>query len=198
MTDGNTLFEIDRELDSMLDQIEEEAEENGTASPELLERFQQFCEAESEKVDRIGRFLTLMDSRLKYCRQQAEHFQKRARSADAKVVNTKNMVLYFLMSRGLKKIEGMEFTLRMQKNSQDSVRITNEAVVPKRYCRINARIDGFLWETVLSMLPEELAKSLDSSVQETMPDADAIKVAAMRQEQVPGTEVRRGSHLRVA
>ena len=118
MTDGNTLFEIDRELDSMLDQIEEEAEENGTASPELLERFRQFCEAESEKVDRIGRFLTLMDSRLKYCRQQAEHFQKRARTADAKVVNTKNMVLYFLMSRGLKKIEGKEFTLRMQKNSK--------------------------------------------------------------------------------
>jgi hypothetical protein len=43
MTDGNTLFEIDRELDSMLDQIEEEAEENGTTSPELLERFRQFC-----------------------------------------------------------------------------------------------------------------------------------------------------------
>ena len=100
MTDGNTLFEIDRELDSMLDQIEEEAEENGTASPELLERFRQFCEAESEKVDRIGRFLTLMDNRLKYCRQQAEHFQKRARTADAKVVSTKNMVLYFLMPHG--------------------------------------------------------------------------------------------------
>jgi hypothetical protein len=198
MSDGNTLFEIDRELDSMLDQIEEEAEENGTASPELLERFRQFCEAESQKVDRIGRFLTLMDSRLKYCRQQAEHFQKRARSADAKVVNTKNMVLYFLMARGLKKIEGKEFTLRMQKNSQDSVRITDETVVPKHYCRIDARIDGVLWETVLSMLPEELARALESSVQETMPDAEAIKVAAMRQEQVPGTEVRRGSHLRVA
>lgn len=198
MTDGNTLFEIDRELDSMLDQIEDEAEENGTASPELLERFRQFCEAESEKVDRIGRFLTLMDNRLRYCRQQAEHFQKRARTADAKVVNTKNMVLYFLMSRGLKKIEGNEFTLRMQKNSQDSVRITNEAIVPKRYCRIDARIDGVLWETVLSMLPEELSKTLESSIQETMPNAEAIKVAAMRQEKVPGTEVRRGSHLRVA
>jgi hypothetical protein len=108
------------------------------------------------------------------------------------------MVLYFLMSRGLKKIEGKEFTLRMQKNSQDSVRITDEAVVPKRYCRIDARIDGVLWETVLPMLPEELSRSLESSVQETMPDAEAIKVAAMRQEQVPGTEVRRGSHLRVA
>ena len=99
MSEVNTLFEIDRELDSLLDQIEEEAEENGTASPELLERFQQFCQAESDKVDRIGRFLTLMDSRLKYCRQQAEHFQKRARSTDAKVMSTKNMVLYFLAAR---------------------------------------------------------------------------------------------------
>jgi hypothetical protein len=99
MSEANTLFEIDRELDSLLDQIEEEAEENGIASPELLERFQQFCQAESEKVDRIGRFLTLMDGRLKYCRQQAEHFQKRARSTDAKVVSTKNMVLYFLAGK---------------------------------------------------------------------------------------------------
>ena len=89
MSDGDTLFEIDRELDSLLDQIEEEAEETGSASPELLERFQRFCEAESEKVDRIGRFLSLMDNRLKYCRQQADRFQTRARSADAKIVGTK-------------------------------------------------------------------------------------------------------------
>ena len=115
MSDGNTLFEIDRELDSLLDEIEEQAEEYGSASPELLEKFRQFCDAESEKVDRIGRFLTLMDDRMKYCRQQAERFQTRARSADTKIVNTKNMVLYFLAARGLKKIEGREFTLRLQK-----------------------------------------------------------------------------------
>jgi hypothetical protein len=55
-------MEIDPELDSPLDQIEEEAEETGTASQELLERFQRFCQTESDKVDRIGRFLTLMES----------------------------------------------------------------------------------------------------------------------------------------
>ena len=38
MSDGNTLFEIDRELDSLLDEIEEQSEEHGSASPELLER----------------------------------------------------------------------------------------------------------------------------------------------------------------
>ena len=56
---------------------------------------------------------------------------------------------------------GYQFTLRAQKNSQDSVRITDEVAVPKSYCRIDARIDGFLWETVLSVLPEELARALE-------------------------------------
>ena len=66
----------------------------------------------------------------------------RARAAAGKVERTKNMVLYYLLSRDLKKIEGYQFTLRAQKNSQDSVRITDEAAVPKCYCRIDARIDG--------------------------------------------------------
>jgi hypothetical protein len=198
MTDGNTLFEIDRELDSMLDQIEEEAEENGTASPELLERFQQFCEAESEKVDRIGRFLTLMDSRLKYCRLQAEHFQKRARTADTKVVNTKNMVLYFLMSRGLKKIEGKEFTLRMQKNSQDSVEITDAAQVPITCRELELRISGRLWQEAIAFLPEDTSKVLANCVRDDRPSNDAIKEAASRFEEIPGAQVKRGIHLRVA
>jgi hypothetical protein len=198
MSDGNTLFEIDRELDSMLDQIEEEAEENGTASPELLERFRQFCEAESEKVDRIGRFLTLMESRLKYCRQQAEHFQKRARTTDAKVVNTKNMVLYFLMSRGLKKIEGMEFTLRMQKNSQDSVEITDITQVPITCRELEVRISGRLWQEVLAFLPEDTSKVMANCVRDDRPSNDAIKEAASRFEEIPGAQVKRGVHLRVA
>ena len=77
------------------------------------------------------------------------------------------------------------------------MRITDESALPKSYCRIDARIDGVIWETVLSVLPEELAKNLELSVQETKPDTEAIKAAALRQEQVPGTEVRRGWHLRV-
>ena len=160
-------------------------------------RFQQFCEAHGEKVDRIGRFVRMMEAREQYCRSEAARLADRARAAAGKVERTKNMVLYYLLSRDLKKIEGCQFTLRAQKNSQDSVRITDEAAVPKSYCKIDARIDGVLWETVLSLLPEELAKSLESSVQETKPDTDAIKAAALRQEQVPGAEVRRGWHLRV-
>jgi len=194
----NSLFEIDVELDSLLDEIEEQAAQGGEPSGELVVRFQQFCSAHGEKVDRIGRFLRRMEAREQFCRSEAARLSDRARATAGKVERTKNMVLYYLMSRNLKTIEGREFTLRVQKNSQDSVRITDEAVLPKCFCRIEARIPGIIWETALSLLPDELAKTLESTIQEARPDTDAIKAAEMRNEQVPGAEVRRGSHLRMA
>jgi hypothetical protein len=194
----SSLFEIDEELDGLLEEIEGQVESEGQAAESLVARFQQFCEAHGEKVDRIGRFVRIMEAREQYCRSESARLADRARAAAGKVERTKNMVLYYLLSRDLKKIEGHQFTLRAQKNSQDSVRITDEAAVPKSYYRIDARIDGVLWETVLSLLPDELAKTLESSVLETRPDNDAIKSAVAQDGVVPGAEVRRGSHLRVA
>jgi hypothetical protein len=198
ITATNSLFEIDAELDSLLDEIAEQAEQKGEPPEELVARFQQFCSAHGEKVDRIGRFLRQMEAREQFCRSEAARLSDRARTAAGKVERTKNMVLYYLMSRDLKTIEGREFTLRVQKNSQDSVRITDEAALPKCFCRIEARIPGIIWETALSLLPDELANTLESTIQEARPDTDAIKAAEMRNEQVPGAEVRRGSHLRMA
>jgi hypothetical protein len=198
IAEANSLFEIDVELDGLLEEIEGQIESEGEAAEELVARFQQFCAAHGEKVDRIGRFVRIMEAREQYCRSESARLADRARAAAGKVERTKNMVLYYLLSRDLKKIEGYQFTLRAQKNSQDSVRIIDEAAVPKSFCRIDARIDGVVWETIVSLLPYELARALESSVQEIRPNADAIKAAAMRDEQVPGAEIRRGSHLRVA
>ena len=197
IAETSSLFEIDVELDGLLEEIEGQVESEGQAAESLVARFQQFCEAHGDKVDRIGRFVRIMEAREQYCRSESARLADRARATAGKVERTKNMVLYYLLSRDLKKIEGYQFTLRAQKNGQDSVKITDQAAVPKSYCRIDARIDGVLWETVLALLPEELAKNLESSIQETKPDTDAIKAATLRQEQVPGSEVRRGWHLRV-
>jgi len=198
LAEASSLFEIDMELDTLLEEIEEQVALEGQASEDLVARFQRFCEAHGEKVDRIGRFVRMMEAREQFCRSEAARLSDRARAAAGKVDRTKNMVLYYLLSRDLKKIEGHQCTLRAQKNSQDSVRITDPAAVPKSYCRIEARIPGVIWETVLSLLPDELAKTLESSVQGTPPDNDAIKAAVAQNEVVPGAEVRRGTHLRVA
>jgi len=193
----NSLFEIDAELDGLLDEIEEQTEREGKPSEELVTRFQQFCDAHGEKVDRIGRFLRQMETREQFCRSEATRLSDRARAAAGKVERTKNMVLYFLMSRDLKSIEGREFTLRAQKNSQDSVRITDEEALPSAFRKIDARIGGVLWETVLANLPDELGKMLESTVEESRPDTDSIKAAILHEEQVPGAELRRGWHLRI-
>jgi hypothetical protein len=139
----------------------------------------------------------MMEAREQYCPSEAARLGDRARATACRVERTKSMVLFYLLSRDLKKI-AREFTLRVQKNGQDSVRITDEAALPIAYRKIEARVDGVHWETVLSYLPDELAKVLKLSVKETRPDADAIKAAVMRNEEVPGADVRRGSHLRVA
>jgi Siphovirus Gp157 len=198
IAEANSLFEIDMELDALLEDIESQIQTEGEPSEELTARFQEFCEARGEKVDRIGRFVRKMEAREQFCRSEVERLGDRARAAANKIERTKNMALYYLLSRDLKKIEGLQFTLRIQKNSQDSVRITDLGVVPKCYCRVEARIAGVVWETALSLLPFELANILESSVQEIRPDNDAIKAAVAQNEVVPGAEVRRGAHLRVA
>ena len=144
IAEANSLFEIDMELDGLLEKIEEQVESEGQASEELVARFQQFCAAHGEKVDRIGRFVRMLEAREQFCRTEAARLSDRARAAGGKVERTKNMVLYYLMSRDLKKVEGVEFTLRVQKNSQDTVRITDEAALPKCYLRIEARIDAVI------------------------------------------------------
>jgi Gp157 protein len=163
-----------------------------------MNRFQQFCEAHGEKADRIGRFLRMMDARVQYCRGEAVRLQDRARTSERKADQTKSMVLYYLKSRDLKRIEGREFTLRLQKNSQDSVRVTDDTQIPMVFKKIEARVDGGLWERVISALPEELSLALATSIRDASLCNDAIKAAVSREETVPGAEVYRGEHLRVA
>ena len=197
IAEANSLFEIDMELDALLEEIELQIESEGQPTEESVALFQEFCEARGEKVDRIGRFVRMMEAREQFCRGEAARLSDRARAAANKIERTKNMALYYLLSRDLKKIEGQQFTLRAQKNSQDSVRITDETALPKCYRRIEARISGTIWETILTVLPNELATIVESSVQGARPDLEAIKEAVARSEAVPGAEVRRGLHLRV-
>ena len=130
-----------------------------------------------------------MDARVQYRRSEASRLQERTRSSERKATQTKYMVMYYLRSRDLKKIEGREFTLRIQKNSQDSVRFTDETLVPMRYRTVAARLDGPLWERLIEGAPEEIKRLLVASIQEAAPSNEAIKNAVQNQIAVPGAEV---------
>jgi hypothetical protein len=194
----HSLFEIDQELDLLLEAMQKQIGTNGEASAELMEEFQRFCEAQGEKVDRIGRFVRMMEARTQFCKSEASRLQDRARTCERKVAQTKSMVMYYLKSRELKKIEGQEFTLRIQKNSQDSVCIVDETQIPMCFRRVEAFVEGLLWERIVAALPIELKQQLIASIREAAPSGEAIKQARQANLVVPGAEVYRGDHLRVA
>ena len=197
-TQDQSLLEIDREMDSLFDRIQDELEENGEPSQESKERFQQLCDVFGDKVDRIGRFIRVMEARAAYCKAEASRLTTRGRVADTKVEQTKAFILYFLQTREVTKMEGKQFTLRCQKNSQDSVRISDPTLIPLHLKRVEARFDGALWAQIIAAVPNETRALLVAGVQDTSPVADAIKQAIARREEVAGASVTRGYHVRVA
>jgi len=193
----HSLLEIDRELDILCDTMQDELEETGEASRESIERFHRFCDAFGEKVDRIGRFIRVMEARAAYCKAEAARLVARGKSAENKVEQTKLLVLYYLQSREITKMEGKQFTLRCQKNSQDSVRIDDPALVPFRLKRVEARFDGDTWERLLATLPEDLKSILVAGIKDVVPMNDAIKQAVALEGAVEGVTVIRGHQVRV-
>jgi hypothetical protein len=77
IADDHTLLTLDRELDFLLEQIDDEIEENGEASKEAMERLQLFCQAMNVKVDRVGRYLSVMKTRAAHCKEEAARYAAR-------------------------------------------------------------------------------------------------------------------------
>jgi len=100
------------------------------------------------------------------------------------------------MCRDLKAIEGREFTLRAQKNSQDSVRITDEGHYQPLFARsmpVSAVSSGKRFLRISRRTWQD-AREHSGRIK---PDTDSIKEAILHEEQVPGAELRRGWHLRI-
>jgi len=96
---------------------------------ESMDLLQVFVEATNLKVDRIGRYISVMETRAAFCKKEATRLAQRARRAESKIDRTKQMVLYYLEKHGQMRLETAETTLRRQKNSQDSVIITNDGAI---------------------------------------------------------------------
>ena len=77
VAEANSLFDIGMELDGLLEQVELQIEAEGQPAEQLVARFQEFCEARGEKVDRIGRFVRMTEAREQFCRSEAARLGNR-------------------------------------------------------------------------------------------------------------------------
>jgi Siphovirus Gp157 len=197
VADDHSLLTLDRELDFLLERIEEEIEENGEASKEAMGQLALFCQAMNLKIDRIGRYLVVMKTRAAHCKQEAVRYAARAKRAESKIARTESMVLYYLESHNLKQLETDDFTFRRQKNSQDSVIVRNAQAVPPELNRYELKVDGPLWLEVIRALPEGMASGLQAAVKATEPSNTAIKQHFAGGKMIEGVEVKRLYHLRL-
>jgi hypothetical protein len=106
-------------------------------------------------------------------------------------------VLYYLESHNLTRVETEETTLRRQKNSQDSVIVTSDAVIPTDLMRYELKVDGELWMKLLPVLPKDLATALESAVKSSEPLLTAIKQYFAEGKSIEGVQVKRLFHLRI-
>lgn len=194
----HSLFELDNELDFLLKQIEDEIDEHGEASSESMDRLALYAKAMNVKVDRIGRFLSQMQTRAAHCKREAERYAERYKRAERKIDRTKSMVLYYLESHDLRQLESDSFTLRRQKNSQDSVIVSNAEAIPEDLRKFELRIDGPLLQRVKEALPETLKLDLAATVRSSEPSNMAIKRYVANGGTVEGAQVKRLYNLRIA
>ena len=193
----NSLFELDNELDALLERIDDEIEENGEASRDAMEALVLFSKAMNLKIDRVGGYLTVMEARAAHCKAQAERYAIRAKRAENKIARTKRMVLEYLAIHELKKVESDDFTLRRQKNSVDSVIISNRESIPTDLRSIELKVNGSFWMDLLDALPESYAEGLTRCVRSEEPSNPAIKEFVGKGGKLDGATVRREYHLRV-
>ncbi|HTF68148.1 MAG TPA: siphovirus Gp157 family protein [Edaphobacter sp.] len=118
--------------------------------------------------------------------------------AENKIARTESMVLYYLESHDLKQLETDDFTFRRQKNSQDSVIVSDAQAVPPELNRYELKVDGPLYLEVIGALPEGMASGLQAAVKATEPSNAAIKQHFASGKMIEGVEVRRHYHLRIA
>jgi len=194
----HSLLELDRELDFLLEQIEDEIDEHGEASSESMDRLALYAKAMNVKVDRIGRYLSQMQTRAAHCKKEAERYAERYKRAERKIDRTKSMVLYYLESHDMRQLESDSFTLRRQKNSQDSVIVSNAEAIPDDLRKFDLRIEGPLLQRVKEALPEALKLDLAATVRSSEPSNTAIKRYVANGGTVEGAQVKRLYNLRIA
>ena len=193
----HSIFEIDQEIDAIIETHQQEFEENGLISEESMLRFEQFLHAMNAKVDRIGGYIRATENIANCSKLEADRLNKRAKAATNKADRVKSMLLYYMKTREQQSLEGTLFTARICKNSADTVTVTDKDAIPAAYRRHDAKIDGGAWESILALLPGELQIVLESSAKDFSVNLEAIKVASTQGNDIPGAVVKRGDHLRI-
>ncbi len=199
LANGNSLLDLDREMDALLDQMQDELEEEGAISDALKAVFETYLAAVGTKVDRCARFMSQMEVRAKVCRAESERLVARARAMENKRKQTESLLHFYMASREIKKLEGSTYSIRRQRNGQASLLLADELPsLDPRLEVVTITMTGEEFDRLTVRLQEEDASLLRASAGERAPSTQAIRAELLAGRTVEGASLSKGFHLRIA
>jgi DNA repair ATPase RecN len=197
--DPRSLFDIDERLVDLMDRIEEAAEA-GDIPQELVQEANDYLEAFRTKVDRVAGYWRWQESIARICGEEAERLSARKKAADGRVNRLKGMLLAFMMSRGLKKLEGEKAAIGMQANGMPSLVFDDPVQLGERFFENSVRFTKTeLQEIVYQLAEGDLRRRLETilSGDGWEINGSEVRSALVNNSVVSGARLVKGHHVRL-
>lgn len=198
--DMRSLFDLDDRFVELMDRADDEAEDSGIVSEALLHEITEYMEAFRGKVDRIAGYWRWQESIAAISGAEAKRLASRAKAAKRRVIGLEGMLLAFMKSRDLKKLEGETSSIKMQPNSNPSLVIDDPLKIGETFFERDLRITKTeLQEIVHQLVDGELRRRLEYAFEngEWEVNNSAVRAALANNIGVDGARLVKGDHVRI-
>jgi hypothetical protein len=198
--DPRSLFDLDEHLVELMDRIEDAAAEGAEVPPELLQETNDYLEAFQSKVDRIAGYWRWQESIAGICSQEVDRLNARKKAAEGRLNRLKNMLLAFMMSRGVKRLEGEKASIGMQQNSASSLVIDDPLQIGECFHESAVRFTKTEFQELVYQLPEgDLRGRLEAVLKSDgwQVNGNAVRASIVNGSPVIGARLVKGHHVRL-
>lgn len=198
--DPRSLFDLDDRLIELMDRAEEATELGSELPHELTQEINDYIEAFQTKVDRIAGYVRWQESIARICGEEVERLSARKRAAEVRVARLKGMLLAFMMSRGVRKLEGETASIGMQANSTPSLVIDDPLQVAERFFERELRFNKAELQEIADQLPDgDIRRRLERTISGDgwEMNGSAVRAAFANNSPVAGARLVKGHHVRI-
>jgi hypothetical protein len=198
--DPRSLFDLDDRFVELMDRADEEASETGEVPKEVAAEIADYLEAFRTKVDRIAGYWRWQESVATICGEEADRLAARKKAADRRVSRLRNMLLMFMMARGLKKLEGDKTSIGIQQNSTASLVVDDPLKVDDEFLENQFRFTRTEFRQIVQQLAEsDLRRRLELGLQRDGWEVNgaAVRAALTNEAPMPCARLVKGQHVRI-
>lgn len=198
--DPRSLFDIDERLVELMDRVADAAADGQEPPAELIEEIDEYIEAFQSKVDRIAGYLRWQESIASICGAEDERLSARKKATEGRVSRLKNILLHFMLSRGLKKLEGERAAIGLQPNSAASLVVDDALQIGECFFERSIGFTKTEMQELIYQLPAgDLRDRLEAQLVEDgwQVNGSAVRAAIVNGTEIDGARLVKGHHVRI-